>query len=253
MKLLLEISYLGTGYHGYQVQKNAVTVEGRLQSALEKFYKCPLMLVGCSRTDAGVHAESFFLTVEGDLYENMSPKKLPFAITQFLPEDISVNRAWRVEDGFHARYDVMYKEYKYLIWNEPIMSPFFCKRAWHCPLRLDIELMNECAASFVGAHDFSAFMAQGGSAKNTVRDIKYLEVEREGSLVTIKVASNGFLYNMVRIIAGTLVDVGMKRIPLGDIENIIASRDRKRAGPTLPPDGLYLSRVVYKNDKFFKN
>ncbi len=253
MKLLLEIAYLGTNYHGYQVQNNAVSVEGTLQRVLEDFYKCPLSLVGCSRTDAGVHAKSFFLTVEGDLYKNMPPEKLPLALAPFLPYDISVKSARLVPDDFHARYDVLYKEYEYLIWNAPIMSPFYQNRAWHCPVCLDVDLMSLAAPAFLGKHDFSSFMANGSSVKSTEREIKYLDIRKEGSLVIIRIAADGFLYNMVRIIVGTLVNVSEGKIDPLEIPNIILKKDRKAAGATLPADGLYLSRVVYKENKYFKN
>ena len=246
MKLLFEIAYLGCAYHGYQVQANAPTVQGTLQKALEEFYGVSLMLTGCSRTDAGVHARSFFLTVEGDLYENMPYDKIPLALAGFLPEDIRVLSVRAVPDGFHPRYDVDYKEYEYLIWNERVSSPFYSGRAWHCPLPLDVDIMNECASHFVGRKDFAAFMAQGSPVSSTVREIKYFYVEKEGSLVKIKVAADGFLYNMVRILSGTLVNVSQRRIALSEIDDIIASLDRKRAGMTLPPDGLYLNKVVYK-------
>ena len=246
MKLLLEIAYLGSAYHGYQTQANAVTVQGTLQKSLEEFYGVPLTLTGCSRTDAGVHARSYFLTVEGELYENMPPDKLPLALGKFLPEDISVLGARRVEDSFHARYDVEYKEYEYLIWNAPVMSPFYVKRAWHCPVPLDTALMNSSAKLFIGKKDFASFMAQGSPVSSTVRTIKDFSVEREGELVKIRVSADGFLYNMVRILSGTLVNISQGRISPSQVEQIIASRDRRMAGMTLPPDGLYLNKVVYK-------
>lgn len=245
MKLLLDISYVGTNYHGYQVQENAKTVQGTLQKALEEFYGCPLMLTGCSRTDAGVHARRFCLTVEGELYENMPPEKLPLAMASRLPGDISINGAIRVPDDFHARYAVKYKEYEYYIWNAPVMSPFMNGRAWHQPVRLDESLMDRAARSFIGTFDFSAFMAQGSPVNSTVRSIKYFDVRREGDLVIIRVAADGFLYNMVRILSGTLADISAGKIDARDIPDIIASKDRTRAGPTLPACGLYLNKVVY--------
>ncbi len=246
MKLLIEIAYDGSAYHGYQVQSNAKTVQGTLGAALEEFYNCPLMLTGCSRTDAGVHARSFFLTVEGELYDKMPPEKLPLAISRYLPEDIALLSAREVPESFHARYDVKYKEYEYLVYNSAVMSPFYRKRAWHCPVPLDAELMNGAAAAFVGRHDFAAFMAQGSPVSSTVRKIEYFSVSRQGELVKINVAADGFLYNMVRILSGTLVNISQGRIAPEDIPEIINSKDRARAGVTLPPDGLYLNKVVYR-------
>ena len=245
IKILLDISYLGSAYHGYQVQDNAVTVQGTLQKALEDFYGVPLMLTGCSRTDAGVHARHFCLTVEGELYENMPPERLPFAMASRLPEDISINSAKAADANFHARYDVKYKEYEYLIWNAPVMSPFMQGRAWHHPLPLDLDLMNEAADILVGKHDFKAFMAEGSPVNSTVRDIKYFDCRREGDTVMIRVAADGFLYNMVRILSGTLVDISDRKIDIKALPDIIRNKDRTCAGQTLPACGLYLNKVVY--------
>jgi len=246
MKLLLDISYVGTAYHGYQVQPGLSTVQGTLQKALEDFYGVPLMLTGCSRTDAGVHARQFCLTVEGDLFENMPPEKLPLAMVSRLPGDISVNSAVRVDDTFHARYDVKYKEYEYLILNSPLPDPFFKDRAWHCPVPLDTGLMNAAAGYFTGKHDFAAVMAAGSAVNSTVREIYGFDCRREGKLVIIRVSADGFLYNMVRIMSGTLVQAGGRKIEPRCVKEILESHDRTRAGETLPPEGLYLNRVVYK-------
>lgn len=245
MKLLLDISYVGSAYHGFQVQPGLATVQGTLQKALEGFYGAPLMLTGCSRTDAGVHARHFYLTVEGELFENMPPEKLPLAMVPRLPGDITINSAKAADDSFHARYDVKYKEYEYYILNAPIMDPFMRGRAWHCPVPLDVGRMNEGAEHFVGRHDFAAVMAQGSAVSSTEREIKYFDCRREGDLVILRVAADGFLYNMVRIMSGTLVAVGQGKIDPGCVSGIIGSRDRTLAGETLPPDGLYLNKVVY--------
>lgn len=245
MKLLLEIAYMGGRYHGYQTQDKATTVQSTLQACLERFFGAPLQLTGCSRTDAGVHAKQFYCTVEGRLYENLPPERLPLALSPYLPEDIAVLSAQPVTEDFHPRYMAHSKEYEYYIWNEPVLHPFWAGRAWHCPVKLNSTAMNEAAAKLTGIHDFKALMAQGSPVKSTVREIYYCDVRKEGSLVIIRVAANGFLYNMVRIIAGTLTEVGKGKLVPADMDAILAAGERKLAGSTLPPQGLYLNRVLY--------
>ncbi|MBO4356229.1 MAG: tRNA pseudouridine(38-40) synthase TruA [Clostridia bacterium] len=247
MKLLLTIAYVGCDFHGFQYQPGLRTVQGTLQKILESFYKEELLLTGCSRTDAGVHANNFCLTIEGKLFESMPPEKLPIAVAPFLPADLSILSAKVVPNDFHPRYDVDYKEYVYLIENSSVHSPFLSGRAWQYPQKLDVEKMNSAARYIIGEHDFKCFMAAGSPVNSTVRDVRYLMVERqENNVVKIRIAANGFLYNMVRIISGTLVAVSEGRILPEEIKDIIESGDRTRSGMTLPPDGLYLNRVVYK-------
>ncbi len=257
MKLLFELSYVGSNYHGYQVQNGSMlpTVQRAVQDAVEALLGRRFCLTGCSRTDAGVHARSFFCTADGILEKTIPEDKIPLAIARFLPSDISVRSARYVGDSFHVRYDVEYKEYEYLILNTPLADPFYAERAYHYPRYLDekkIERMNLAAKYIVGKHDFEAFMAQGSQVKETVRTVKYFDVRREGDFVILRVSADGFLYNMVRILSGTLIAVAENKISPEDIEGIILSRDRTRSGMTLPPDGLYLSKVVYPEDVFEK-
>ena len=249
MKILLEIAYMGSQYHGYQTQNNeALTVQRVLQNALEGFYGQKLKITGCSRTDAGVHAKQFFCTMEaaeGDLCSTLPPDKIPLALRQYLPEDVAILSARAVSNEFHPRYLPHHKEYEYCIYNAPILHPFHADRAWHCPVTLDVDAMDAAARHLVGRHDFAALMAQGSVVSSSVREIFYCDVRREGDLVIVRVAADGFLYNMVRIIAGTLVEVGKGKIAADRIPAILASLDRREAGPTLPPQGLYLNRVVY--------
>lgn len=246
MKILLEIAYMGSRYHGYQTQNNeALTVQRVLQTALEGFYGEKLLLTGCSRTDAGVHAKQFFCTVEGTFPNSLPPEKIPFALRPYLPEDIAILSARTVCEDFHPRYLPHHKEYEYYIYNAPTMHPFYAGRAMHCPVRLNIAAMERAAADLVGKHDFAAFMAQGSPVNSTVREIFYCDVRCEGNLVILRVAADGFLYNMVRIIAGTLTDIGKGKIAPDRIPHILSAKDRRLAGPTLPPQGLYLNRVVY--------
>lgn len=247
MKILFELSYLGTGYHGYQVQSGSSlkTVQGTVQEAVEALLGRRFCLSGCSRTDAGVHARQFFCTADDVENITIPEDKIPLAIARFLPSDISVRSAKYVHDNFHVRYDVDYKEYEYLILNSRLADPFYANRAWHCPKTLDIDKMNLAAERLVGRHNFEAFMAQGSQVKDTVRTIKYFDVRREGDIVKVRVAADGFLYNMVRIIVGTLTEVAYGRIMPEEIEKIIASGDRKKAGMTAPASGLYLNAVNY--------
>lgn len=245
MKLLLRIAYVGTHFHGFQTQPKLRTVQGTLQKILEDFFDQKLMITGASRTDAGVHARDFALTVEGELFDNLPPDKLPLALAPLLPPDLSVLSAKRVPDDFHPRYAVDYKEYEYLIHNAPVRSPFYADRAYFYPIPLDVDRMNLAAKKLIGQHDFSAFMAKGSTVVDTVRTIKYFYAERQGDLIRIVVAADGFLYNMVRILAGTLVAVSDGRIDPDDLPVIVQSGDRRRTGATLPPQGLYLCRVVY--------
>ena len=252
MKILLTLSYLGTDFSGYQVQKNARTVQGELNAAARSLFGYECDVTGCSRTDAGVHANMFCATVtkrgESFLDTHISADRIPAAMNAHLPPDVSVDRAEWVNDEFHPRYDVKYKEYVYKIYNRHSRSPFADGRAWHIPYVIDdkaIEKMNRAAQYYVGKHDFSAFMASGSTVESTVREVKYAEVTKNQDEIIFKVAADGFLYNMVRIMTGTLVAVAQGKLAPEDIPSVIESRDRRRAGMTAAAEGLYLNRVVY--------
>lgn len=250
MKLLFTISYVGTNFHGFQVQPSLRTVQGTIQAAAEKLFEKKLLITGCSRTDAGVHANMFCLTaetVDGSPIGSIPEERIPLAIARYLPPDLSLLSAQRVSDDFHARYDVLYKEYMYIVQCAPVRDPFLVGRALHYPTALDTSIMNDAAKRFIGKHDFSAFMAQGSKVTSTVRTIRDFHVQKDGGLVKIFVSADGFLYNMVRILSGTLIAVSEGKIALSQIDDIISSGDRRRAGATLPPDGLYLNRVVYND------
>lgn len=253
MKILLTLSYLGSGFSGYQVQPNHRTVQGELNKAAKAIFGVDCDITGCSRTDAGVHANEFCatITVKGEnfLSTSISEKRVPAAMNAHLPDDISVLSAKWVDGDFHPRYDVKYKEYVYRICNSTTRNPFEVGRAWH--IHYDnfnedsIKKMNAAAQCFVGQHDFSAFMASGSTVESTVRTVKYAEVTRKDDIIEFKVAADGFLYNMVRIMTGTLVAVAQHKIAFDEIGEIIDSRDRSKAGMTAPPDGLYLNKVAY--------
>lgn len=227
-------------------------MQQRLNEAAERLFGFPCDIVGCSRTDSGVHANAFCATVSMHGAENLQTsiaiERIPHAFSAYLPADICVFDAKWVADTFHARYDVKEKEYLYRFYNRSVRNPFEEGRSAHVPKRLDeaaVERMNQAAALFCGTHDFAAFMSQGSSVKSTVRTVTCSEVFREGDAVIYRVAADGFLYNMVRILAGTLLDVGQGHTAISQIPVILSSRDRSAAGSTMPACGLYLNRVVY--------
>ena len=252
MKLLLKISFVGTRYNGYQVQPDKPTVQREMNEAARRIFGFDCDIVGCSRTDSGVHANEFFVCVskkaENSLECTIPMNKVPLAFNSVLPDDISVLDARMVDDEFHPRYDVKHKEYIYKIWNDPIKNPFCADRAYHIPQKYSdevIEKMNEAAQYYCGKHDFCSYMAQGSKIVDTVREVKYAEVYKEGDFIIFKVASDGFLYNMVRIMTGTLLLVAQGKLSPCDIEKITDSKDRKNAGSTAPACGLYLNKVEY--------
>lgn len=252
MKILLEISFLGTAYRGYQVQPNVPTVQGYLNAATKDLFGFDCDIVGCSRTDSGVHSNQFFLTVskkgEAGIRTRIPIKKIPLALSVRLPNDISVISARYVDDSFHARYSVKYKEYLYVIWNSSVRDPFGYDRSWQYEKYIDdnaLSKMNLAAQRFVGTHDFSAYMASNTDVENTVRTIFAAEIYREGEKIFFKVSADGFLYNMVRILTGTLIAVAEGKILPEDIDAITNSKNRKNAGMTVPAQGLFLNKVVY--------
>lgn len=257
MKLLLKIRYIGTRYCGYQVQPNAVSIQQCLNEAARSLFGYDCDIVGCSRTDSGVHANAFCATVSkkgtADLSTTIPLSKVPLALSAHLPEDISVYGATWVPSGFHARYDVKEKEYVYRIYNSPVRNPFEEGRACHVPRLIDdagLKEMQNAARTLIGTHDFCAYMAQGSRVTTTVRTVTGACVERVGDVILLRVSADGFLYNMMRILAGTLLEVGLGRITSEDVSHITASRDRSRAGATMPACGLYLDRVCYEGVTF---
>ncbi len=253
MKILIHLSFLGTNYAGYQIQKEQPTVQKALCDASEKVFGFPCDVTGCSRTDSGVHAKHFCATVtekgKGSIVTTIPMERIPLAFGSVLPYDISVFGAEEVGDGFHPRYDVLTKEYEYRIFNRRTRDPFLADRCWHYPKRIEdgalIE-MQRAAAKLVGRHDFAAYMASGSSVEDTVREVTAANVRREGDIIVFRVSADGFLYNMVRIFTGTLIGVAEGRISADDIPNITESRDRSRAGITAPAHGLYLNKVTYR-------
>ncbi len=241
---ILEIAYKGTNYCGWQVQPDKPTVQSTLQNACTTVLGENILLTGCSRTDSGVHAKGFIATVCGEALPDIPVQSLPLAINTNLPEDISVLSSQIMPEGFHPRYDAKGKEYIYTIRNSRIKDPFSADTAWHYARRIDVEKANGLCAKFVGKKDFRAFMAAGSKIVDTVREVKYFNVRAENDTVIFTVAADGFLYNMVRIMVGTVVERA-SGINGMDISDIIKSKNRANAGITAPAHGLTLNRVFY--------
>ena len=245
--IALKLMYNGTAYHGWQVQKNAASVCETLQRALEKITGAPVHLTGCGRTDAGVHAERYVANFRTE--SRIPTDRLPFAVNTHTPEDIAVESAFEVDEGFNAIGSCLKKEYTYRIYNSRLGNPFYVDRAWFYPKRLDETIMARAAAQFVGTHDFRAVRSVGTETRSTVRTIYYCDVRRSGELLELKVCANGFLYNMVRAITGTVLYAAEGKFTPEDIPAILESGDRTLAGPTVPPGGLYLTRLWYEDER----
>lgn len=242
--LLFKIAFQGAAFHGWQQQDNAITVQGELKSAFKRLTGEDVNIIGCSRTDAGVHANEFFFNVRTE--STIPVESFPVALMSAkLPGEISVYSCKEVDFDFNARFDCEKKEYEYVIENTKTPSPFYYKRAMNYKYDVDVELMNRAAKYFIGTFDFSAFCAADAQVKSKVRTIYDASVFRDGDLIKFRVQGNGFLYNMVRIMAGTLLYVNNGKIRCEDIPSIIEGKDRTKAGITAIPDGLYLNKVYY--------
>ncbi len=246
MRFLFTISYVGTGYHGWQVQANAVTVCEVMQDALERVLGERPGLVGCSRTDAGVHARNFCFHLDAD--STIPCDRLIPAVNAQLPSDVSVLDCRYVPSEFHARYSAKGKEYIYRVYDQKTRNPFLEPFACRIKYSLNAEKMDTLAKGFIGTHDFKAFRAANGAGKDgdTIRDIYSFNVKRVGETIDFTVSGSGFLYNGVRIMVGTLIDMEAGRIN-ESLAEIIRSGQRSRAGKTMPPHGLYLNRVFYED------
>lgn len=242
-RLLFTIKYDGGNYHGWQVQNNGVTVQQTVQDALEAVLGRRVNVTGCSRTDSGVHANMFCF--HSDIDCNIPIDRFPAALNAHLPDDIAVIACQRVPDDFHARYSCKGKNYIYKIYDSEVRNPFKKGYAFYYKSKLNVDLMNLAAKCFIGKHDFSGFCSAGSSVTDTVRTITECKVIRDGDIVTVSVSADGFLYNMVRIIVGTLIEVSEGKIKTDDVDGIIASCNRNKAGRTAPACGLYLNKVYY--------
>lgn len=241
---LIKLSYDGAAYHGWQIQENALTVQQVFQEALEKITGLREDLKACSRTDTGVHAREFCVSLKTE--SPIAPQRLQAALNHYLPPDVAVKEVSQVPLEFHARYSCKGKEYVYQIWNHPVRDPFLKDRALHYWYPIDEALLNQAAQGYLGRHDFSSFCTLDKRERGDLRRTVFTSrVERQGDLVTFTVGADGFLYNMVRIMVGTLLRVQQGKFSPQDIPAILEARDRKAAGPTAPAQGLYLNRVFY--------
>ena len=241
IKLIIE--YDGKGFNGWQKQPNKLNIQGEIERAISEITGETIELIASGRTDAGVH--SLGQTANLKTNSNIPIEKFPIAINSKLKKSIVIQSAEEVDERFHSRYSVKSKRYRYTINNSPMGTALFRDMEYHFPLKLDVEKMNEAAKYFEGEHDFKAFKASGTSSKSSIRTIYKAEVIRNKDRIYIELTGSGFLYNMVRIISGTLLDVGIGKIAPKDIKNIIESKDRKLAGKTLPAHGLCLMEVTY--------
>ena len=245
--IALFLTYLGTAYHGWQVQKNLPTVAETMEKAAAMVVGHPVHMTGCGRTDAGVHARCYVANFRTD--STIPVERLPYALNTHLPCDIVVPKAFEVHQGFNAIGSCVKKEYTYLIYNSGIRDPFYVNRAWFYPKHLDESVMQRAADCFIGTHDFAAVRSVGTDVKSTVRTVYDYKVERDGDLISLRVSANGFLYNMARAMAGTCVYAAEGKFPPEAVAQILLNGDRTAAGPTVPPGGLYMTQLWYDDGK----
>ncbi len=242
-RVKLTVAYDGTNYCGWQVQPNGITVQEVLNQCLSEFTGENIETIGASRTDAGVHALGNVAVFDTEM--RMPGDKFSFALNQRLPEDIRIQKSEEVEMDFHPRYVKSQKTYEYRILNcrFPIPTERFYSHFTYIPL--DVDKMKEAASYLIGEHDFKSFCGTGAQVKTTVRTVKEIQIEKSGDRITIRITGEGFLYNMVRIIAGTLMDIGGGLYPPEKMKEILEAKDRKKAGPTAPARGLTLMKIQY--------
>ncbi len=239
----LTIEYDGKCYNGWQKQPNKLNIQGEIERAIYNITKEEVDLIGSGRTDAGVHALGQVANFKTN--SQISIEKLPLAINSLLKNSIVIKEAEEVNERFHSRYNAKRKTYRYIINNSKCGTAIYRNLEYSYPFKLDAEKMKQASKYFEGEHDFKAFKSSGTSSKNSVRTIYKAIVKQEGEKIIIELTGNGFLYNMVRIISGTLLDVGLGKIQPEEIPEMIESKDRQRAGKTLPAHGLYLVEVKY--------
>jgi tRNA pseudouridine38-40 synthase len=237
------LEYIGTRYHGWQIQENAVTIQQVLEEKLGLILNKKPRVIGAGRTDAGVHAL-------GQVAHFKTPNHLPIekifkGLNSLLPEDIAVLEMEEADPAFHSRKDAKKKEYFYQIWNGKRPSPFLSAFVTPVPCRLNIKTMQRAASLFQGKHDFHSFCPAKTTIRNKVRNVFHSEIADEGKMIRYRILADGFLHHMVRTIVGTLIDVGNEKIPLDEIKSIFQGKDRRLAGFMAPAKGLFLKKVYY--------
>jgi len=246
-RIKMIVEYDGSNYHGFQVQNNAHTVQAALEQAISNLNGEKTSILFAGRTDAGVHALG--QVVAFDSASSIPPDKWQFALNSFLPADIRILRSGLTRPDFHPRFDALHKRYRYLIYRHQAGAVFYRSLALIDDERLDLAAISQACNLIMGGHDFRAFCASGSSAKTYDRMVYHCSLEENGPLLQFEIEANGFLYNMVRIIVGTLLNVGRGIYSPQTITEIIESRDRNRAGATAPPQGLYLLHVTYPEEE----
>lgn len=239
----LKIAYKGTDYHGWQRQKQVVTIQETLEAALFSVSGQKITSVGCGRTDAGVHARVYCVSFKADIH--IPTQKLPLALNAHLPKDIVVEQAMVAPDEFNAILSCIKKEYSYQILNKRVPDPFLAPFTYFHPQKLDVAKMQDAAIHFVGTHDFSAMRSVGTVTKSPVRTVHYCTVEQTEHVITMRVCADGFLYNMARTMAGTLLYVAQRKISPAEIPALLTGCDRTKAGPTAPAEGLSMTKLWY--------
>ena len=242
-KIKLIIEYDGSNYHGFQRQDNAHTIQAEIEEQLLKLCKKEITISGAGRTDAGVHARGQVISFDTD--SSIPPDRWTLALNSLLPDDIQVLSSCAVSPDFHPQYQALSKHYAYLVYREKTAATFYRRYALCNTEALDIAIMQQACRLIEGRHDFRAFCASGSTAKTFERTVFNCSIKEKDSILRLDIRADGFLYNMVRIIMGTLLQVGRKRLSAEDVAVIIQSQDRTKAGPTMPPNGLYLLSVTY--------
>ncbi len=240
----LVIEYDGSGFNGWQKQPNKLNIQGEIEAVIENITKEKIELIASGRTDAGVHAIGQVANFKTN--SNIPIEKIPIAINSQVKNSIRIKSAEEVDERFHSRYNCKRKTYRYIIDNSKYGSSIFRNMTYHMPIKLNINEMQKAVKYFEGEHDFKAFKSSGTSSKSSIRTIYEAKVIEKNEYIILELTGNGFLYNMVRIIAGTLVDVGLEKLKAKDIPVILEKKDRQKAGKTLPPQGLFLVKVEYK-------
>lgn len=243
MNIKISVEYIGTNYSGWQKQENASTIQEKIENSIFLITGKPTEVFGSGRTDAGVHALGQVANFE--MTSSIPAERVKYALNQHLPKDIRVLSSEEVPEEFHSRFSARHKTYLYKVQTGDVKRCFEDGRAYFVKGSLDIGKMQAAAKEFLGEHDFSAFKSEGSSAKNFVREIYKLDINQVGDIIEIEICGNGFLYNMVRIIAGTLIEIGKGKT--FNISEILISKDRGKAGPTVPAQGLFLKEVAYDN------
>jgi len=244
--IAMRIMFDGSKYHGWQVQKSEITIAGTLETVLSQLCDHPVKIHGCGRTDAGVHAERYCANFKTS--SNIPADRLPYAINSLLPDDISVQSAVQAPDNFDSNLSCIKKEYTYRIFNSRLRDPFYARRAYFYPQTLNIEAIKAAAEHFVGKHDFAAVRSVGTETKTTIRTVFWYEIEEKEPFIEFRACADGFLYNMARAMVGTLLYISEGKIMPDDLPVLLEKKDRRLTGPTVPPDGLYLTRIWYDGD-----